>query len=81
MARSIALEVNSLPDRRDLPDALIPAARARGARFVVSTDSHSVRALDNLAWGVAGARRGGLTADDVLNTREVGGLRAALRPH
>ena len=41
-------------------------ARARGIRFVVSTDAHSVNALRNVRWGVDMARRGWLTREDVL---------------
>ena len=76
----VALEINGQPDRLDLPDTLVQAARARGARFVISSDSHSVRHLDNLRYGVGQARRGWLGPADVLNTRDADGLLAALRP-
>jgi len=76
----VALEINSQPDRLDLPDALVHSACARGARFVVSTDSHSVHAFDNLRRGIDQARRGWLRREDVLNTRDAEGLLAALRP-
>ena len=36
---------------------------------VCSTDAHSVRGLGNMRLSVATARRGGATAQDVLNTR------------
>ena len=58
---------------------LVRTAAARGARFVVSTDSHSVRDLDNMVYGVGQARRGGLGPEAVLNTRPVEGLPAALK--
>jgi len=75
----VALEINSQPDRLDLPDALIHSARQRGVRFVISTDSHSVPELQNLRYGVDQARRGWLRAADVLNTREADDFLAALR--
>ena len=78
-ARGVVLEVNSQPERLDLPDHLIPKARALGLRFVISTDSHSTRALETVTYGVDVARRGWLTAEDVLNTRETGSFLAALR--
>jgi len=75
----VALEINSQPDRLDLPDALIHSARQRGVRFVISTDSHGVHELQNLRYGVDQARRGWLRAGDVLNTREAEDFLAALR--
>ncbi len=75
----VALEINSTPDRLDLPDALIHSAGARGVRFVISTDSHSVHDLQNMRYGVDQARRGWLGTADVLNTREVGDFLMALR--
>ena len=63
----------------DLGDAHARLARERGARLVISTDAHSVAALGNQRWGLAMARRAWAAPDDVLNTRSVEGLRAALR--
>jgi DNA polymerase (family 10) len=76
----VALEINSQPDRLDLPDALVHSACQRGVRFVVSTDSHGVDEFDNLRYGVDQARRGWLRREDVLNTRDAEAFLAALRP-
>ncbi|HEY2944126.1 MAG TPA: DNA polymerase/3'-5' exonuclease PolX [Vicinamibacteria bacterium] len=76
----VALEINSQPDRLDLPDALVQSACRRGVRFVVSTDSHAVHEFDNLRYGVDQARRGWLRAEDVLNTRDAQAFLAGLRP-
>ena len=62
-----ALEINASPDRMDLPPEHIAAAKAAGARFAIDTDAHSLVDLTNLRYGVAAARFGGLTADDVIN--------------
>jgi DNA polymerase (family 10) len=78
-AHGVALEINCQTDRLDLNDAQAKAARDRGVRLVISTDAHSVAALGNQRWGVQVARRGWATPDDVLNTRDVEGLRGALR--
>jgi DNA polymerase (family 10) len=75
----VALEINSQPDRLDLPDALVHSACQRGVRFVVSTDSHSTHELANMRYGVDQARRGWLRREDVLNTRETEGFLAGLR--
>jgi DNA polymerase (family 10) len=77
--RGIALEINCQPDRLDLPDPYLRPARAAGARFVISTDSHSVHAFANLRYGVGQARRGWLTPGDVLNTRGAANLLDGLR--
>jgi DNA polymerase (family 10) len=77
--QGVAVEVNCQPDRLDLPDHLLRPARDRGVRFVISTDSHAVNEFDALPYGVAQARRGWLSAADVLNTREVDDFLGALR--
>jgi DNA polymerase (family X) len=63
------LEINAQPDRLDLTDNHARAAVEAGVRLVVSTDAHRVHELDNLELGVAQARRGWVTADQVVNTR------------
>lgn len=75
-----AVEINGDPHRLDMEPRYVREARKRGIRFVVSTDAHSVNALRNVRWGVDMARRGWLTAQDVLNTRGVDEFRAAVRP-
>jgi DNA polymerase (family 10) len=47
---------------------------------VISTDAHSVSGLDNVRWGVDMARRGWLTAGQVLNTLDADAFRTAVRP-
>jgi DNA polymerase (family 10) len=63
------LEINAQPDRLDLTDNHARAAVEAGVRIVVSTDAHRVHELDNLQLGVAQARRGWVTADQIVNTR------------
>jgi DNA polymerase (family 10) len=75
-----AVEINGDPHRLDMEPRWVRMARARGIRFVVSTDAHSVNALRNVRWGVDMARRGWLTKGDVLNTRGVEEFRQAVRP-
>lgn len=62
------LEING-SERLDLPDTLAAAAKAHGVRFVLSTDAHNTRELGFMKFAVAVARRAGLTASDILNTR------------
>jgi DNA polymerase (family X) len=63
------LEINSQPDRLDVRDVHARAAAEAGVLVAVSTDAHEVPALDWAAIGVAQARRGWLTKEQVLNTR------------
>jgi DNA polymerase (family 10) len=62
------LEING-SERLDLPDTLAAAAKSHGVRFVLSTDAHNQRELGFMRFAVAVARRAGLTAADILNTR------------
>jgi DNA polymerase (family 10) len=63
----VVLEVNGLTPRLDLSGEHVREALAAGVRIVCSTDAHSVRGLDNIAFSVHTARRGGATAADVVN--------------
>jgi DNA polymerase (family 10) len=78
-ATGTALEVNSHPERLDLPSDQIKAARDAGVKFAVSTDSHSIAHLDFLRFGVGTAQRGWLTSEDVINTWPLDELRQFLR--
>jgi DNA polymerase (family 10) len=66
--RNVYFEINASPERLDLSAALIRAAKAKGCKFVVSTDAHHPKHLANMSYGVRMARRGWLEAGDVLNT-------------
>ncbi|MBI2826182.1 MAG: DNA polymerase/3'-5' exonuclease PolX [Planctomycetia bacterium] len=63
------LELNANPARLDLDDVACAAAKGFGIPIVISSDAHSVGGLDVLRYGVLQARRGGLTKEDVANTR------------
>jgi DNA polymerase (family 10) len=75
-----AVEVNGDPYRLDLEPRWIRAARERGIKFIVSTDAHSTAALENLHLGVSMARRGWLTAGEVLNTLAAGEFMKVVHP-
>jgi DNA polymerase (family X) len=74
-----ALEINSYPDRLDLPDELILRAKRYGVKFAINTDSHSTVHLEHLPYGVGQAQRAWLTADDVITAWPLTKLRAFLR--
>jgi DNA polymerase (family 10) len=76
LEQGVALEVNGLPDRLDLRGEHVRDALGAGLEIVCSTDSHSVRGLDNIGLSVATARRGWATAAHVVNTRPLEALLA-----
>jgi DNA polymerase (family 10) len=80
VACGVALEINAHPHRLDLDDVHARLAKEMGAKLVISTDAHAAGELALLRFGVDVARRGGLERADVLNTRPLRGLLAALRP-
>lgn len=63
------LELNANPARLDLHDIHCAAAKRHGIPIVISTDAHHTAGLDVMCYGVLQAKRGGLTAADVANTR------------
>lgn len=72
------LEINAQPDRLDLNDLHIHAAKQGGVKLVISTDAHSTDSFQYIRFGIDQARRGWLTADDVVNTKPLATLRRAL---
>lgn len=75
----VLMEINANPARLDLDDVLARAAADRGIKIVLSTDAHSTGGLDVMQYGVYQARRAGLTADDVANTRDLAAFQALMR--
>jgi len=74
------LELDAYPDRLDLRDDHVRKAIAAGVKLVIDSDAHATAHLrfpDE--YGIDQARRGWATADDVLNTRPVEDLLAALK--
>ena len=58
--RGVWLEINASPERLDLHGPLIRTAKAKGARFTISTDAHHPKHLAGMRYGVVTARRGWL---------------------
>ena len=79
VAHGCALELDGHPERMDLPDTLAAAAKKHGARFVLSTDSHQPGNLPFMRYAVDLARRAGLEAGDILNTRPLAEFRTELK--
>ena len=79
--RGVWLEINSSPARLDLNAHHIRTAKARGAKFIVSTDAHHPKHLRSMRYGVITARRGWLAPADIMNTLPVEAFTAALGKH
>jgi DNA polymerase (family 10) len=73
------LEINANPWRLDLNELYAAAAKKAGVKLVISTDAHSTRGLDLMRCGVLQARRAGLEATDIANTRSLTGLRKLMK--
>jgi DNA polymerase (family 10) len=75
----VMIEINAHPSRLDIDDVGAAAARDLGIPIVISTDAHSVTGFDVMQYGVDQARRAGLEAKDVANTRTWAQFRKLLR--
>ena len=67
-ANGTILELNAYPERLDLSDLNCRRAKEKGVQVAISTDSHRIRHLDVMHFGIATARRGWLEPKDVINT-------------
>jgi DNA polymerase (family 10) len=70
-----AIEVSGQPERLDLDSDAVRAAVERGVLLVVNTDAHAHDQIAGLMrYAVGTARRGGATAENILNTRDYASL-------
>jgi DNA polymerase (family 10) len=72
------IELNANPYRLDMDWRLWPYARQRGVRCVINCDAHRAEHAGFLRLGAGVARKGWLTAADVVNTLPLPALRKAL---
>ncbi len=64
----VAMEISASPWRLDLDDPHARRAKELGVLLSINTDAHSEEEYDLLHYGVAIARRAGVTKNDVINT-------------
>jgi DNA polymerase (family 10) len=69
LATGTFLEIDSQPDRLDMPDTIARLAGEAGVPIAITSDAHRTSALQYAELGVAQARRAWLTKDHVLNAR------------
>lgn len=65
---SVAVEINSRPERQDPPDELIQIALDAGCLFSIDSDAHAPGQLDFLQYGAERAEANGLAADRIVTT-------------
>jgi DNA polymerase (family 10) len=63
------LEIDADPYRLDLKDEYIRKAVEAGVKLAIDTDAHSKNGFHYLEFGIAQARRGWATKNDIINTR------------
>ncbi len=63
------LEINANPRRLDLAPPQVRLAIGAGVGIVISTDAHRTDTMSFMQYGVATARRGWATAEQIVNTR------------
>jgi putative hydrolase len=64
----VAVEINSRPERRDPPTALLEQARDIGCLFSIDSDAHAPGQLDFQVYGCERAEEAGIGADRIVNT-------------
>ncbi len=72
------IELNANPARLEMDWRWWPLAREKGVRCVINPDAHSIAGLQQLWFGVAAARKGWLTREDVMNCLPLGKIETAL---
>jgi DNA polymerase (family 10) len=67
----VAVEINASPYRLDLDWRWARRARDLGLKLAVNPDAHSTAGFDDVRWGVAVARKAGVTKGDLVNCADI----------
>lgn len=67
-ANNVVIELNANPQRLDLDWTWIPYALEKYVKVAINPDAHSKESIHYIKYGVAAARKGGLTKELCLNT-------------
>lgn len=70
----VCIEINAHPTRLDLDWRYLHRARDKGIKIPINPDAHAIDGIDVMYYGVGIARKGWLSANDVLNTMDAGGV-------
>jgi DNA polymerase (family X) len=70
----VCIEINAHPSRLDMDWRLVKRARDKGMKIPICPDAHILAGLDVIRYGIGIARKGWLSASDVLNAMETEAL-------
>jgi DNA polymerase (family X) len=73
-ANKVAIELNASPYRLDLDWTWIPYALEKGVLISINPDAHTCEGIRDIRYGVLASRKGRLTANECLNTRDLNGF-------
>lgn len=68
-SNNVAIELNAHPYRLDIDYTLIPKAVKHGIKISINPDAHSISGMDVVKYGVALARKGGLSPEYCYNSQ------------
>jgi DNA polymerase (family 10) len=74
----VAIELNANPHRLDIDWRECRYAKSLGVKISINPDAHHVASISDIAYGVGIARKGWLTAADILNAMPLEGFLEAL---
>jgi DNA polymerase (family 10) len=74
----VVIELNASPHRLDIDWRECRYAKSLGVKISINPDVHHLENISDIAYGVGTARKGWLTASDIVNTLPVEGFLAAL---
>lgn len=78
IANGKIIELNASPLRLDMDWRLWKHAAAKGLLCSINPDAHNTKNLDYIQAGVLTARKGGLTEDNIFNTRSLSQVKSYL---
>jgi DNA polymerase (family X) len=73
-ANKVSIELNASPYRLDLDWTWIPYALEKGVLISINPDAHTCEGINDIRYGVLASRKGRLTANECLNTRDLNGF-------
>ena len=76
IAQGVSIEINAHPSRLDMDWRLVHRARDKGMKIPIDPDAHTLAGLNDMRYGIGVARKGWLSANDVLNAMETPALLA-----
>lgn len=73
------MEIDAYPDRLDLNDEYIRKCVDAGVKMAIDSDAHSIAHFPYLEYGIAQARRGWATSQDIINVWELNKMLETLK--